>query len=176
MIQVLSIDPGETTGYAWVQYREGQPTVSLVWRALGVWNSIEQCNQHLPVLLSRAQKLMCSDGEPAPPHVVVEDFRIYPHMASTLIGNRIYTAKELGRIELLCYQQDPELFRHMTYQMAAHAKQSWPDDRMRKWFPQMFQTGWNGSISPHSRDAARHALHFIESHLGEQFFNLEEAI
>jgi hypothetical protein len=102
-------------------------------------------------------------------HVVVEDYRVYPHKARQHIGSSVYTAREIGRIEWIAYTQKCTL----SFQTASQAKQQWSNERIRQHYPDLYKrTGGKA----HIRDALRHLFTFLENNQLHVFFRKEHAI
>jgi len=95
--------------------------------------------------------------------IVIEDYRVYPHKAQQHTGSRVYTAKEIGRIEWLAFKEDTG----MVYQMASQAKGRWPNSRMELYpIVQRFVVHPSlkryGAKAKHILDAYRHLLTYLE--------------
>jgi len=102
-------------------------------------------------------------------HVVVEDYRVYPHKARQHIGSTVYTSREIGRIEWIAYVQKCTL----SFQTASQAKQQWSNERIRRHYPDLYKrTGGKA----HIRDALRHLFTFLENNQLHAFFRKEHAI
>lgn len=155
MTRVLAVDPGETTGYCLIEANDG----SVMLATHGSWSGLE------PYLEPTA---LASNLIKSASIVIVEDFRIYPHAAQAMIGRELFAPKELGRIELVC-----EIWsKPLHYQMASEAKQIWNNRRFVEKLPAFYQAITN----IHARDAARHALCYIEKQGLVNFFRKEDAI
>lgn len=138
-MRVLAIDPGETTGYAGALV-ENQ-TFQLT--ALGSWKGLEGCAKMCDTLFS---------GEAVPALVVVEEYVVYASHLQQHTFSKVYTAREIGRIELYAHKAKSEL----VYQLAAVAKQRWPTSRLRRHF------NWSPGFSVHALDALRHLFSILE--------------
>jgi len=129
--RLLSLDPGETLGWAFFcsgkLYERGQ--VSLT-------SSTSQILQLLKRFL--------------PAIVVAEDYRIYSWEAKRHAWRDLFTPRLLGIIESLCSQQGIPLF----LQMAGLPKGFCKDKRLREWG--FYQRG-----QPHANDAIRHGTYFL---------------
>jgi len=146
-MQILAIDPGETSAFLTAVVATSQvPGMAVVNH--GAWQGIGQLKVVADHSLFYADQL------------VVEDYRVYSHKAKQHIGSQVYTAREIGRIEWLAYHAGTPI----TYQMASQAKQAWPNSRM-KMYPMVreFVTKLKGHPQrKHILDAYRHLLTFIE--------------
>ncbi len=108
-----------------------------------------------------------------PDVIVVEDYRVYPTKTKEHIGSQVYTAKEIGRIEWLAFQNDTE----MVYQLAAQAKGRWPNGRIQQYpLVREFISKIKGDPNrKHLLDAYRHLLTFVEVRMGLQFLEVNNA-
>jgi Holliday junction resolvasome RuvABC endonuclease subunit len=132
---ILSLDPGETTGYAIVDARHfpGDPNDHGV-RAAGViskWRGIRK--------IMDAYK---------PVAVVAEQYRLYPGLARAQSFSTMVAARVLGVIEFLCESRNIPLI-----EQAASVGKSYklPPDVHK-----MFR-------NPHVRDCLRHAMAYIRT-------------
>lgn len=100
--------------------------------------------------------------------LVIEDYRLYKHKASSQINSKMETPRLLGVIEY-CSK------REVHYQMAAQVKQRWKDELLckkgyltKRQHKSSTHYYLNGLLTtPHMRDAIRHAIHFIKFKLKE---------
>lgn len=109
----LTLDPGETTGFAF--WLHTTPIYAGEFRTSPV---------SLNSLIDAALEL-----------IVCEDYRIYPHMAYQHINSRVPTIRVIGAIEMLAWQRSISV----VFQSAAQAKQFCNDQRMREW--DLYQRG-----------------------------------
>lgn len=110
----LSIDPGETTG--WAKWQEHTP--------------IQAGQFHTS--LNYLERLI---HDSAVSRIVIEDYIIYAHAANQHINSRVPTLRFIGAIELLAFQSQIPI----TYQLAAQAKQFCDDSKLMRW--QLVQRG-----------------------------------
>jgi len=83
---LIGVDPGLQTGYAVLD----DDKVGL--GAVDLWHGLD-------ALIDR--KL--------PDAIIVENFRLFPHMARTLIGNELLTVRVIGVLQYLCEQRGIKL-------------------------------------------------------------------
>lgn len=164
---VLAIDPGTTTGWAKVEGIvlpcEEHPRGSFKYVAGGTLRGVQDAWEQRGIY----------EGVDI---IVVEDFRIYPHKATSLIGRKLSAPKEIGRVELLALMSGSDGPIPIHYQMAAQAKQLWPDRRLKSKFAEFYSTHLK---NVHTRDAVRHLFTFMETFKPQplhDFFNYEEAL
>lgn len=132
---LLSIDPGETTGYCKLAF-DGQAIRNIEW---GTWKGIADFINNIHLFREKPINVC-----------IVEDYIIYPHKAISHTGSRVLTAREIGRIELICY----EAAIPIAFQLASAAKQAWPKERMNLYeLPH---------IKGHAFSAFQHMLHYLE--------------
>lgn len=85
---------------------------------------------------------------------VVEEFRLYPHMATTLSNHRMEVSELIGIIRANAHIRGI----HVVFQGAGQAKQLCTDELLK-------QYGWyNVAKNRHERDALRHALYYLITH------------
>lgn len=89
-------------------------------------------------------------------HWVVEEFRVYPRMAQSLIMDELIAARAIGAIELGGVSVELSI----RFQSANNAKNLVTDDLL-------IDLGWWKDLpNGHARDAARHALYYlIQTHM-----------
>lgn len=172
-IRIVSIDPGETSAFVVgeiLEFPASSPHAKQFnqddtdtpygkWHmaAWGQWRGV-------PELVEVVSQLFQTRT-----HVVVEDYRVYPHKTRQHIGSPVYTAREIGRIEWLAYVQHCTI----SFQTASQAKQQWGNQRLRKHYPNLYKrTGGKA----HIRDALRHLLTFMEDNQLHVFFRPSDAI
>lgn len=141
-MRVLGVDPGETTGYALCDYDSQTQEMTVVeW---GEWHGMEELEQKISAGLFTGVQAMA-----------IEMYIVYPNRARTHIGDKLYTAQEIGRLKWIARQLG---ISRVKEQPASMAKQRWSDTRLRK-------HGFGAYLSsdlPHRTDALRHALTYIE--------------
>lgn len=146
-MRIISFDPGETTGWAILEIKPNAESMQVRIIGLGDWSGIQEMYQYVLPPWSIFDQVE---------QVVIEDYIIYPNRATSHTGSRVYTAREIGRIEFAAFQFGPTKDGgSIALQAASTAKQRWPNKRMRKYL---------GIIpeSKHKTDALRHAFTWIE--------------
>jgi hypothetical protein len=134
---LLSIDPGETTGYCKLAH-DGHTIKNIQW---GTWKGIADFVNNIHIFRNTETPINTC---------IIEDYIIYPHKAISHTGSRVLTAREIGRIELICYVDAIPI----AFQLASAAKQAWPRNRMDLYeLPRL--TG-------HAFSAFQHMLHYLE--------------
>jgi len=141
-MRVLSVDPGETSGFVVFEIMEGKPIL------IGSW---EQVREPLSIFVKSFFRVL---QVVKPEVVVLEDYRIYEDKASLHIGQHLKTAELIGTIEAMCVMVIPPVF---TARLPASKKGRWPDARLKEKFPEILELE-----SPHVRDAAALGLAYIE--------------
>lgn len=164
---VLSLDPGETTGWAVFDKK--------VLKACGQFPSasITQAWNHCVTLIMRHKfvvndsALKCCDSDSAahnntpwfPPikaggradfSMVIEDYRVYSFKANDHKFSSVYTVKVLAVYELLAAMYNIPV----KLTLAHPAKKFVTDNKLRAWG--FWQTG-----ERHARDAIRHGAYYI---------------
>lgn len=136
---VLAVDPGGTTGLAWVT--RGKVCVAEVKGVGGMtWMDGVAVNVHRLLVLTRATIL------------VLERFDLDPRNPSG--GPEGLTPLEINaKIKMMCYLEDPEWLRSgaIVEQTPSTIKTTFHDDRLRR--KGMYTAGM-----PHANDAVRHLL------------------
>ena len=133
---LLSIDPGETTG--WVQFTDGKlvDTGMLETKKLGL-GLLDIFNIKNPNVI---------DFD----YVVIEDYKIYPHMLKQHSLSAVFPVKVIGVLQYIF-----ELKKiPVVLQMASTGKSFCTDKRLKEW-------GYWIKGQKHSRDAIRHGAHWL---------------
>lgn len=158
---ILAIDPGETTGYVLARWERptGPYPVMLQW---GQWKGMDDLFGHIN-LFGEAETC------------VVEDYMVYPHRAMSHATSRLYTAREIGRIEWICHLNSIRL----VYQTASKAKQTWPNQRLKRLLDSDLLTWPVPLPSPrkftkHTLDAIRHLMTYMEWFTGDTAWTRED--
>lgn len=154
-MRVLAIDPGGTSGYVLGEFDERiedafERIKTVEIRDAGEWSGMQDMTDRGIVEPADGSGLF-DHGDV----VVVERYVIYPNRAQTHIGDDLYTAREIGRIEWLAFTRRDH--HEVVFQAASRAKQRWPNDRMYKYFPGAKH------VSNHIRDAMRHLMTYVET-------------
>lgn len=150
---MLAIDPGGTSGYVLAEFDENvedsfERLDTIEVKDAGEWSG----------MVGMFDKFRRYFGEPLTLGLdacVVERYVIYPNRAQTHIGDDLYTAREIGKIEFVLYEDTR--IDEVVFQAASQAKQRWPNDRLFKYYPGARH------VSDHIRDAMRHLLTFVEA-------------
>jgi hypothetical protein len=149
---VLSLDPGETTAYVVAQVIPWNPVdheiaVDIRPYDIGKWHGIQEFDD------ITASLFMMYDIK----RIVVEDYIIYPNRARSHTGSKVYTAREIGRIEYVAYlRRITKDNGRLVFQAASMAKQRWPDNRLNQYVP---RNAWSDR---HQLDAIRHLMTWAE--------------
>lgn len=131
--RLLSLDPGETTGWAVFEHGELTAAGQALTMANG-WTEIDR-------LFADIQPTM----------VIYENYRVYEHKLSRHANSEVYTLRLVGVIEYLC-----DVKHKIPYynQMAHQAKGFVSDEKLKQW--NYYKTGMK-----HGRDAIRHGCYFL---------------
>lgn len=135
-MRVLALDPGETTGYAFVELasgvspKEARPTI----RAYGViplWHGADS-------LVDTCR----------PDVIVLEAFRLYPHKAKQQYWNPMLTSQVIGAIKYIAEQRDIEVVEQSASFGLGH---------------ELDTTDFREVRNRHARAALRHALSYLHA-------------
>lgn len=142
--QILAVDPGVTTGYVLVKVSSKDVEIEdrIHFVDAGEWDSMDALRQLKYELFEETVV------------VVVERYVVYPNRAAQHIGDDLYTARVIGRVEWLAFTI---CGLEVVFQPASQAKQRWPQNRLAKHFPGARH------LSNHIQDALRHLLTYIET-------------
>lgn len=132
-IDLLTLDPGETTGLC--TFYQGNKSFFVTQLETP---TIERGIQEIRHYLEHMQ------------HVRMEDYKVYAHKAGDHAGLRLHTSELIGCIKTLCYQNAIPY----TLKLAMHAKQFWTDEKLKA-------VGLYSPGLKHGRDALRHALFYL---------------
>lgn len=130
---LLSIDPGETTG--WALFRNGQ---------LYDCGHLDIKNQGLEAVYKAFQFRVFIDC------IVIEDYKIYPNKLKLHTMSNLMTPRIIGAFEYLAILRTVPIY----FQMAGTAKGFCTNDKLRKW------NYWIKG-QKHSRDAIRHGCYWL---------------
>ena len=137
---LLSIDPGETTGWAMfiagTLYESGQV-------------GCETFNEATATVESHGKFFHQLIVESSPSIVVVEDYRIYAQKTNFHTWNALHTPRLIGAMQVLCAIHDIPL----TLQMAS-SKQFCTNEKLKKW-------GFYSQANRHAMDAVRHGCYWL---------------
>jgi hypothetical protein len=143
-MNIASFDPGETTAYVRASVDKTDTGALVIIERMGQWKGMAEMVE------------VVFDTIDGIDHMVIEDYIVFPSRAKSHAGDKVLTAREIGRLEWLAYYhagvQD-------TLQASSMAKQRWPDSRLLQYAPFM------RSHTPHERDALRHLLTYVERNL-----------
>lgn len=131
---ILTLDPGETTGYAVFNGMDGVAHGEI--NTSKVENSVESISHLFDVY--------------KPEIVVIEEYRVYAWRAKQHSWSTLHTPRLIGSIQTLCSMYDIPT----AMQGAGIVKQFVTNDKLKDW-------GFYIKGQPHARDATRHACYFI---------------
>lgn len=162
-MKILAFDPGETTGYAIVEFTPSERSIQVGIPQVGIFTGIDE----LYYLANSLFPTNLLEHDPKAPQVltiftgieqvVIEDYVIYPNRAQSHIGSKVYTAREIGRIEYAAYPFGLTMAAgSIVLQSASMAKQRWPTGRLKSYID-LYD-------NDHVNDAIRHAFTWIERH------------
>ena len=133
---LLSLDPGETTGWCYFRgmdlIESGQLKTPEVREATREINHLIITNQ--------------------PSEIVIEEYRVYGWKTDQHAWNALITPRIIGAVESLCFAREPEI--PIIKQPAHVAKQFCTDTKLKQWG--FYQKGMK-----HARDAIRHACYYM---------------
>lgn len=141
-MKVISIDPGETTGYALAKKDHDKLYLAYDQARMNhsdFWAFLRETNKHGPV------------------HTVCEDFEFRQGKQKT--GLSLYPVELIGVLRLWC---NNEQWYPLWMQKAAQGKGYYDDNKLKSM--RIYQKGLD-----HGRDAARHLLHWFNFGGGYQF-------
>lgn len=131
---LLSLDPGETTG--WAKFNNGE---------------LQVCGQFGPgSVRSTFLTLGGLLNEIAPDLVVCEAYRIYEWKRDQHSWSDLFTVRLIGAIEFLCAYNDIPV----VFQMASTGKGFCTDKKLKEW-------GYYYKGLRHARDAIRHGCYWL---------------
>jgi hypothetical protein len=135
---ILALDPGETTGWAFFAGLE-----------------LLQCGQINTSDASVAPKALISLLNEFHPvvQIVMEDYRVYQWKAKDHAWNPLLTPRVIGMVEMFAYQSDIPVVK----QSAQTGKGFMTDDRLKEF-------GFYRRGERHARDAIRHACQYLLFH------------
>ena len=136
---LLSLDPGETTGYS-VFKCNGMQAPNL--EEQGQLDTKDEYNaaNNLEILFDRIK----------PNHIVYEDYKVYAHKTESHANADLFTPQVIGMIKFLCIRRGILPSKHM----AVLAKGFVTDDKLKAW-------GFYIKGKRHARDAIRHAIYYM---------------
>ena len=132
---LLTLDPGETTGYALWDMKEGTLLKS---GQIRTWPEVEwlsfqsQFNNFLPTI------------------VVFESYQVYEWKTEDHTWSQIPTVQTIGMLKFLCLQHSIPFYS----QTAQIAKGFCSDEKLEQW-------GFWKKGERHARDAIRHGVYFL---------------
>jgi len=137
---LLSLDPGETTGWAVWKCETGGEAILIDQGQIATW-PLELCVENMSAMFN---------AYPGISHVVHETYAVYEWKSSDHSWSQIPTVQIIGSILTLCIQ------RKLTYsqQTAQIAKNFCTDDKLKSW-------GFYEKGLRHARDAVRHGSYYI---------------
>ena len=133
---LLSIDPGHTVG--WGLFEDG-----VLSRAGQIAVDVSSSG----TLGGDSMWELVLDIEPEV--IIIENYRIYPHMSKTHTWSSLNTPKLIGYIEAICQHQGIPYYLQM-----ASTKEFCNNDKLREW-------GYYRQGEPHANDAIRHGCYWL---------------
>lgn len=184
---IVGIDPGETTGMAWIRLRPGHEMGVIVeelktppsekrYKPVGHLDIYDACSTieeniqtQIGAHLRGTEPLSAYPGNI---YVVIEGYRIYGHKTADHSWSPVYTIQLIGGLKYMLakalnikgYLRGDKRRHDFFIQSAATGKGVWTDARLKEHDLYKYSKGCQ-----HGRDALRHALHFT-------MFDLEERI
>jgi len=134
--RLLSIDPGETTGYA--IFRDGELYET----------------EQLTVKKDGLQLLHHAFREHYFDYVVIEDYRIYPNKLRQHVLNDVFTVKVIGAIEFMFAIRETNRPLRITYQMASLPQGFVTKEKIKQW--EMWTVA-----KIHARSAVVHGAYYL---------------
>lgn len=131
--KILGLDPGGTTGYAYVNYTPGSTQLIDAGQFPSTFSSLD----HL-------------FGEYIPDIVVIESYKLYPWKAKEQAWSGLQTPRYIGAIEYVLWK----LEHWIAFQSAGQGKSFASNDKLREWG--LYQTG-----EVHANDAVRHVCQYL---------------
>ena len=155
-VTILTLDPGETTGWAiWHRtewFPDGivreNPIVGVAYPKL--FETGQADTKKLHTALSEPTSIAGLIKSFGPDLVVMEDYRIYEWKAEEHSWSSVHTIQLIGLIKTLCIQQNIPF----VLQSAQVAKQFCTDDKLESW-------GYWQKGMRHARDAIRHGAYYL---------------
>lgn len=148
--RVLTLDPGETTGYAYYHPLEG--ALGTIHVSQQLTDNIGQSYEWLYRLLDPTYAGRESGAGPFPEydHLRYEDYRVYEWKTKDHAWSPVHTIRWIGAIQVAAHVTETP----NSCIMASHAKAFWTDQKL-----DMF--GVNPKGLRHGRDALRHLLYYL---------------
>lgn len=137
---LISLDPGETTGYAvWRSDAEADHVELIEQGQIKTW-PMSNALMELDMLFTRFK----------PAHVTHETYAVYEWKTDSHAWSQVPTLRIIGCIETLCLQ------KYITYndQTAQAAKGFCTDAKLEGW-------GFYAKGMRHARDAVRHGVYYL---------------
>lgn len=148
--RLLSLDPGETTGWSvWDSHDNGTHYELFASGQLETWNKQAQISTApciLPCVLNFPRLL----AQYEPDEVVLESYRVYEWKSESHSWSDVPTLRIIGSMETELHHKGLPYY----FQTAQMAKNFCTDERLVEW-------GFWKRGERHARDAMRHALYFI---------------
>lgn len=131
--RLLSLDPGETTG--WAMYEDGKLA------------DAGQLDTKPDRFIHTVPEFMV---DMLPTHIVMENYKVYGHKLTDHSWSALHTPQLIGSIKMLANMSNIGV----SLQMASQAKGFCTDDKLKKW-------GMYVKNLKHARDAVRHGCYFL---------------
>lgn len=147
-MRLVAIDPGETTGWAVLDWNEVWPPDLSQSRSGNLPMDIAEIHSWLHV--------RCQEAGGAKVQPIIENFRLFPGSGKPLTGNVFYPVRIIGWVQMtlyldkLTFDLEPLCFQEPSIQ------QNWPDTTLVKYGMNLKGT------SPHQRSATKHLLQWAK--------------
>lgn len=154
---LLSVDPGEATGYGWVTIEDTQ---------LVHWSFNEAPFHKFNELADTF--LRCTYSEEQRIDVYCERFVIGSNTHTKVKGDCYWSIETIGLLRHVCRVTG----HHFELQSQSDAKANWSDKRLQRagwWIEGDKAAGIKGT---HARDAAKHMLLALSRHHAQVYFDL----
>lgn len=142
--RILSLDPGETTGYCVFQAQEAEAEL-VDSGQIKAW-PLAQGYDNLRLLIAKT----FLEGPTDSRLIVFESYNVYEHKLEQHTHSNVPTLQLIGLIQTLCFQTD---IPYIT-QTAQVGKGFVTDTKLKAW-------GFYHTGKKHARDATRHACYFL---------------
>ena len=143
---IIAFDPGETIGVA-ILANEWPPQPASLWTGELAWNDTEALCTCWPLWVGFS-------GEAHPDAIIIETFKLFPHLAKQQIGSEFPAVQVIGQLRLLAHQTG--LTPCLIFQQP-DVQKMWSDEKLQKLGLTLY------GLSPHEKSALRHCVHYLRS-------------
>ncbi len=148
--RLLSLDPGETTGWSvWDSYDSGAHYELFASGQLETWNKSAQISTS-PCILPAITNFAIMIDRFKPDEVVLESYRVYEWKSESHSWSDVPTLRIIGVMESELHRRQLPYY----FQTAQMAKNFCTDERLVEWG--LWKKG-----ERHARDSMRHGLYFL---------------